>query len=441
MKKKRRPISITVIAWLLIIGSGISFITTTFRLHPGPFTYYVHYGRAYAALLINIISGIGMLKSKNWARFLYAIIGIILAAINLATLPIPINAITLSGLAIFVLIVILLFLPQANEYFTADKSTSDIFVQPPKDITESTINPINASNVQNEVTGWVYPKCNEKSEEMQKELENRKMNQMQKVVLYMGIAITVLMVLFPPWTPTYKVHSNYDPNMPNKVSIYQEPTLYRFIVLPHHIPGRLTIKYAHLDIVRLCIQILAVGVVTAGLILILKGKKMPRINLVKLKKLAVFITIVLVVLTIGITIILKIISMKKLIPLSPSAQLEVKIAQKEPADGLTPINLELNYAGTIYLHEEESLKTSDITAVYLTKDQMDRLAIGVIVNKEGRNHLREMTSANVGKYAVIFVNGKAVSAPMIGAPIDDNKFMITGSKETIDEIFQELTQK
>ena len=438
MKKKRRPISITVIAWLLIIGSGISFITTTFRLHPGPFTYYVHYGSAYAALLINIISGIGMLKGKNWARFLYAIIGIILAAINLATLPIPINAITLSGLAIFVLIVILLFLPQANEYFTADKSTSDIFVQPPKDITDSTINPINASNVQNEVTGWVYPKCNEKSEEMQKELENRKMNQMQKVVLYMGIAITVLMVLFPPWTPAYKVQSSYDPN---QVSTIEEPTHYRFIVLPHHIPGRLPIKYAHLDIVRLCIQILAVGVVTAGLILILNGKKMPRINLVKLKKLAVFITIVLAVLTIGITIILKIISMKKLIPLSPSAQLEVKIAQKEPADGLTPINLELNYAGTIYLHEEESLKTSDITAVYLTKDQMGRLAIGVIVNKEGRNHLREMTSANVGKYAVIFVNGKAVSAPMIGSPINANKFMIPGSKETIDETFQELTQK
>ena len=42
------------------------------------------------------------------------------------------------------------------------------------------------------------------------------MNQMQKVVLYVGIAITVLMVLFPPWTSTYKLHSAYDPN---KVSI------------------------------------------------------------------------------------------------------------------------------------------------------------------------------------------------------------------------------
>lgn len=164
MKKKKRPISITVIAWFLIVGSGICFFTTTFRLHPGPFTYYVHQTRAYTALLINIVSGIGMLKGKNWARFLYAILGIILAVINLATLPIPINAITLSGLAIFILIVILLFLPQANEYFTADKSTSDIFVHAPKDITEPTTNPINTSNVQNEVTGWVCPKCNEKIE-------------------------------------------------------------------------------------------------------------------------------------------------------------------------------------------------------------------------------------------------------------------------------------
>ena len=263
------------------------------------------------------------------------------------------------------------------------------------------------------------------------------MNQIQKVVLYVGIAITILMMLFPPWSPTYELHSAYDPN---EVSTVTEPTQYRFIVLPRHTPGRLPMTYAHLNIARLCIQILAFGAVTAGLILILKGKKMPRINLVKLKKLVVFITILLVVLAISAAVILKLNSMKKLIPLSPGAQLEVKIAQKESANGLTPITLELNNAGTIYLHEEAALDTSDVTAVYLTKDQMDRLAIGAIVNKEGRNYLWEITSANVGKYAVIFVNGQAVNAPMIGSPIE-KEFMITGTKEMIDEIFQELTQQ
>jgi len=59
---------------------------------------------------------------------------------------------------------------------------------------------------------------------------------MQKLVLYVGIAITILMVLFPPWTPAYKVQSSYDPN---QVSTFEEPTHYRFIVLPRDIPGRL----------------------------------------------------------------------------------------------------------------------------------------------------------------------------------------------------------
>ena len=122
------------------------------------------------------------------------------------------------------------------------------------------------------------------------------MNQMQKVVLCVGIAITVLMVLFPPWAPTYKVHSAYDPN---EVSTYEEPTHYRFIVLPRHIPGRLPMTYSHLNISRLCIQILVVGVLTAGLMLILKGRKMPKIHPAKLKKPIIFITIAVAVLAIG----------------------------------------------------------------------------------------------------------------------------------------------
>jgi hypothetical protein len=261
---------------------------------------------------------------------------------------------------------------------------------------------------------------------------------MQKVVLYVGTAITVLMVLFPPWTPAYKVHSSYDPN---QVSTIEEPTHYRFIVLPRDIPGRLPITYSHLNISRLCIQILVVGVVAAGLMLILKGRKMPKIDPANLKKPIIFITISLAVLAIGVTVVFKIFSTKRPIPLSPDAQLEVKIAETEPADGLTPITLELNNAGTVYLNEEAALDTSDITAVYLTKDNVDRQAIGVVLTKTGRKRMLKMTSANIEKYAVIFVNGQPVSAPMINAPIDNKEFMITGTEESIDGLFQELTQQ
>ena len=79
---------------------------------------------------------------------------------------------------------------------------------------------------------------------------------MQKVVLYMGIAITVLMVLFPPWTPAYKVHSSYDPN---QVSTVEEPTQYRFMILPRHIPGRLPITVFPLRWVRLSTPMTRMG--------------------------------------------------------------------------------------------------------------------------------------------------------------------------------------
>ena len=89
---------------------------------------------------------------------------------------------------------------------------------------------------------------------------------------------------------------------------------------------------------------------------------------------------------------------------------------------------------TIHLHEEAWLNTSDIAAVYQTKDQMDRKAIGIVLTKAGRKHMFQMTSANIDKYAIIFVNGKAVSAPMMASPVD-REFIIFLTEESIDGLF------
>ena len=156
MKKKPRPTSITVIAWFLIVGGVISQIPCLIRLH-------IHV-RPYATMIFNIVCAIAMLKGRNWGRFVYAIGGTITFVINLATFPAPINAIHISALVIFIIMMIFLFRPRANEYFTVDKATSHIFVRAPKDITQTTINSINNSNVQNEVAGWICTKCKEKIE-------------------------------------------------------------------------------------------------------------------------------------------------------------------------------------------------------------------------------------------------------------------------------------
>ena len=122
----KRPTSITVIAWILIITGGISLITSTVSLKNNlmvkeimirtPMPIPVQYAMMYIGLLVSIVSGIGMLKKQNWARFLYIIWGIIGFLVGLFTYPMKIALI--PCLLFFVIIVFFSFSPGANEYFS-----------------------------------------------------------------------------------------------------------------------------------------------------------------------------------------------------------------------------------------------------------------------------------------------------------------------------------
>ncbi len=123
-----------------------------------------------------------------------------------------------------------------------------------------------------------------------------------------------------------------------------------------------------------------------------------------------------------------------------NAQLEVKLAENEPADGLVSITLEEASGKTLYVHDKSFISTVDIAGVYESKDQFDRPAITVVLTKEGRERMLSMTSTNIGKHVVIFVNGETVSAPIINKPIS-KEFVIVGSIDKIDRLFQTLTQQ
>ena len=82
----RRPTSVTVIAWILIVVSGISLIVNLVMLGnpmvteamaknsmPLPLQYVL----TFLGLLIGMGSGFAMLKGKNWGRFLYTFWGVI----------------------------------------------------------------------------------------------------------------------------------------------------------------------------------------------------------------------------------------------------------------------------------------------------------------------------------------------------------------------------
>lgn len=133
-------------------------------------------------------------------------------------------------------------------------------------------------------------------------------------------------------------------------------------------------------------------------------------------------------------------SSKQLMPLSPNARLEVKIAEKESAEGLTPITLEQMRGETLYVHEEADLTTSDFAGVYMSKDNMGRPAIMVVLTKAGGERMWQMSRANINRHVVILINGQAVSAPVINSAIR-KKFVISISREEeADRLFQKLTQ-
>ncbi len=132
MIMKKRPTSITVIAWILIVTGGISLVTSTISLNNpmlkelmgrSPIPLPVQYVMMYVGLLITLISGIAMLKGKNWARFLYVIWNIISFVICIATFPM--KASMIPGFIIFLIEAFFLFRPKANEYFTGTEGQTN----------------------------------------------------------------------------------------------------------------------------------------------------------------------------------------------------------------------------------------------------------------------------------------------------------------------------
>jgi len=128
----KRPTSITVIATILIVMTGISLITCTLALNnpmakelmaksllPIP----VQYMMMYVGFFINVVTGIAMLRAQNWARFLYVIWGVIGFVIGLATSPM--KAAMIPSLVVFAVISFFLFRPKANEYFSPRETTDN----------------------------------------------------------------------------------------------------------------------------------------------------------------------------------------------------------------------------------------------------------------------------------------------------------------------------
>jgi hypothetical protein len=126
----KRPTSITVISWILIVIGAISLITTTSMINnpavqemmaKSPIPIPIQYAMSYAGLLVMIISGIAMLKGMNWARLLYVIWSLVGFVIGIATSPM--RAAMIPGLVVFLVVAFFLFRPKATAFFVPREET------------------------------------------------------------------------------------------------------------------------------------------------------------------------------------------------------------------------------------------------------------------------------------------------------------------------------
>lgn len=125
METKQRPTSLTVIGWIFIVLGGLSAVATIFTynspevqaiMEESPLSVPTQYAMMIAGLVVSIAAGIGILKGQNWARYLYVGWSLIGFAVTIATSPLTVSMI--PGLILFLIFVIFLFRPKANEYFT-----------------------------------------------------------------------------------------------------------------------------------------------------------------------------------------------------------------------------------------------------------------------------------------------------------------------------------
>ncbi len=129
---KARPTSITVISWILIAMGAISLAANTAMINnpkvhelmgKNPIPIPVQHVISYIGLLIMIVSGIAMLKGRNWARYLYVVWSLIGLVIGIVTSPM--KAMMIPGLVIFAVIAFFLFRPRATEYFSPAEPSDD----------------------------------------------------------------------------------------------------------------------------------------------------------------------------------------------------------------------------------------------------------------------------------------------------------------------------
>jgi hypothetical protein len=123
---EKRPLSLTIIAWLLIIfglfglygvltmGSNPVAMKMLAQMHVS-----LMFQQVFGVLgcIVSLIVAYGIFKAQPWSRVLYVVWGIIGLVVNFFTSPI--KALLVISLILLVVVCYFLFSAKANEWFSA----------------------------------------------------------------------------------------------------------------------------------------------------------------------------------------------------------------------------------------------------------------------------------------------------------------------------------
>ena len=118
-----RPLSVTIVAWFLILSGIASLIDLFLAWNPAAARAVISHGAlplllfawSIAAALITIVCGLFILKGRNWARLLY--VAVSLAGLAVAWLAMPAIWVLIAGALLLAVTAFFLFRGPADNFF------------------------------------------------------------------------------------------------------------------------------------------------------------------------------------------------------------------------------------------------------------------------------------------------------------------------------------
>src|SRR5690348_8988779 len=121
---EKRPTSLTIIAWIMIISGVFALIGTFMQARnpivvrmvaQSPLPMWAHIASGVIGGIVTLIAGYGVLKGYPWSRWLY--VGWSIIAIIFSAVTVPIISILALSLLFLLVIGFFLFRPPANAWF------------------------------------------------------------------------------------------------------------------------------------------------------------------------------------------------------------------------------------------------------------------------------------------------------------------------------------